>query len=321
MKISDLLCQYLYQNKELVLEGFGVFHLDPSVSPLDTKEPQQVYQGITFEDNNKIKTNPELIDFLVQNSGKMKPLAISDLEAFLTTGRELLNIGKPLILNGIGTLTGYRTLEFTPGPFTPMRLDGGKDTHFRERVATSEDELFSTDDSGHHHTRTTSPQGRALIITLAALVVLLLVGYGVYRFAFHKKDGSSATDSTSQIQPVDNSAPAAQKDTTTSPKVDTAHATVASPTVTPTAQATAPSTVASLGGPTTFEVLIQSFNDAGKAHRRYDSLKVWGHNVVLETHDSTHLDIVMPFNTPLSDTSRIKDSLTVFFGHRVRILH
>jgi hypothetical protein len=185
MKISDLLCQYLYQNKELVLEGFGVFHLDPSVNPNDTKEPQQVYQGITFEDNPKIKTPSDLIDFLVQNSGKMKPLAISDLEAFLTTGRELLNIGKPLILNGIGTLTGYRTLEFTPGPFTPMRLDG-KDTHFRERVATSEDELFAHDDSGH--SRTTSPQGRALIITLAGLVVLLLVGYGVYSHRQHQPD-------------------------------------------------------------------------------------------------------------------------------------
>jgi hypothetical protein len=318
MKISDLLCQYLYQNKELVLEGFGVFHLDPSVSPNDTKEPQQVYQGITFEDNPKIKTPPDLIDFLVQNSGKMKPLAISDLEAFLTTGRELLNIGKPLILNGIGTLTGYRVLEFTPGPFTPMRLDGGKDTHFRERVATSEDELFAHDDSGHH-SRTTSPQGRALLITAAALIVLLLVGYGVYRFAFHKKDGSAATDSTSQIQPVDNNAPAAQKDTTTQPKADTTHP--AAPNGA-TAVAPAPATVATTsGGPVTFEMLIQSFSDPAKAHRRYDSLKIWGHNVVLETHDSTHLDIVMPFNAPLSDTTRIRDSLTTFFGHRVHVVH
>jgi hypothetical protein len=316
MKISDLLCQYLYQNKELVLEGFGVFHLDPSVNPNDTKEPQQVYQGITFEDNPKIKTPSDLIDFLVQNSGKMKPLAISDLEAFLTTGRELLNIGKPLILNGIGTLTGYRTLEFTPGPFTPMRLDG-KDTHFRERVATSEDELFAHDDSGH--SRTTSPQGRALIITLAGLVVLLLVGYGVYRFAFHKKD-SSAIDSTSQIQPVDNNAPAAQRDTTTPPKTDTAHAATTPAGPAPVTPATTPAATAA-GGPSTFEVVIQSFSDAAKAHRRYDSLKVWGHNVTLVTHDSTHLDIVMPFNAPLSDTSRIRDSLTVFFGHRVHIVH
>lgn len=318
MKISDLLCQYLYQNKELVLEGFGVFHLDPSVSPNDTKEPQQVYQGITFEDNPKIKTPPDLIDFLVQNSGKMKPLAISDLEAFLTTGRELLNIGKPLILNGIGTLTGYRVLEFTPGPFTPMRLDGGKDTHFRERVATSEDELFAHDDSGHH-SRTTSPQGRALLITAAALVVLLLVGYGVYRFAFHKKDGSAATDSTSQIQPVDNNAPAAQKDTTTPPKVDTTHSLATPSSPAPATPVSSP--VATTGGPTTFQVVIQSFNDPAKAHRRYDSLKIWGHNVFLQTHDSTHMDIIMPFNEPLSDTTRVRDSLTVFFGRRVHILH
>jgi hypothetical protein len=314
MKISDLLSQYLYQNKELVLEGFGVFHLDPSVNVQDAKEPQQVYQGITFENNNKVKTPPEIIDFLVQHSGKMKPLAISDLEAFLTTGRELLNLGKPLILNGIGTLTGIRqqNLEFTPGPFIPVRLE--REGQFRERVATSEEELFHAEDVPGVP-RTSASSRRVMLIVAGALVVLL-AGWGVYHIAFQHK-ASTGTDTTGQIQPVETDAPAAHKDTTTG-ATDTAAKT---PATNPGAPAASPATPANATtGPVTFKVLIQTYPDAARAHRRVDSLIKWGHRVVLETRDSTHFAILMPFTLPLSDTTRVRDSLADFFGRRVRVL-
>lgn len=309
MKISDLLSQYLYQQKELVLEGFGVFHLDPTVNVQDAKEPQQVYQGITFENNNKAKTTPELIDFLVQHSGKMRPLAISDLEAFLTTGRELLNIGKPLILNGIGTLSGVRAthLDFTPGPFIPVRLE--KEGQFRERVATSEEEMFSAEDTPGAPGNPAS--GRRTLLIVAIILVLILVGWGIYHIATQHKTGQ-ATDTTSQIQPVESSdSPAAKKDTTA--VTDTLKAPVTAP-VAPATAVTGPS------GPVTFNILIQNFNDPVKAQRRVDSLRKWGHNVVLETHDSTHLSILMPFSLPLTDTTRVRDSLQDFFGRRVHVV-
>ena len=314
MKISDLLSQYLYQTKELVLEGFGVFHLDPSVNVQDTKEPQQVYQGITFENNNKVKSTPELIDFLIAHSGKMKPLAISDLDAFLMTGRELLNLGKPLILNGIGTLTGIRqqNLEFTPGPFIPVRLE--REGQFRERVQTSEDELFSSEELPGSQ-RPSSASGRRILLILAGALVVLLAGWGVYHVAFQRKAGTGA-DTTNQIQPVENDTPAAHKDTTGSTGAVPALPVDSSRKQVPTQAMQAMSTVT---GPVTFRVLIQSFSDADKAHRRLDSLRKWGHTVVLETQDSTHLSLLMPFSLPLSDTTRVKDSLQDFFGRKVYV--
>jgi len=321
MKISDLLCQYLYQNKELVLEGFGVFNLDQSVNPLDNKEPQQIYQGITFENNAKIKTPTPLVDFLIQQSGKMRPLAISDLEAFLTTGRELLNLGKPLVLTGIGTLTGYKAnqLDFTPGPFIPVKLDS-TEGQFRDRVTTNQEEMFRTEDghSGHQQ----SMQNRKWLLLLAAVLVLLLAGWGVYHFAFHKKEGLSAEDSTSQIQPVDAGNPAARKDTSAAGlvKTDTTSAPAVNPGSTTPAASPAQLANSTVNGPVSFRVLIQTFNEAAKAQRRYDSLKNWGHNVVLETIDPTHLSIVMPFSLPLADTTQVKDSLSTFFGRPVHVL-
>jgi hypothetical protein len=318
MKISDLLCQYLYQNKELVLEGFGVFHLDQSVSSADSRETQQAYQGITFENNIKSKTPAPLVDFLVQQSGKMRPLAISDLEAFLMTGRELLNLGKPLILNGIGTLTGYKPsqLDFTPGPFIPVRLDS-TEGQFRERVATREDELFRTEEnSGGHQS---SPQNRTLMLLVAAILVLLVVGWGVYHFAFQKHD-QTVTDTTGQIQPVDTDTPAAKKDTSA---INAASPGNAPGKVDSAAGATVnegPKTSVAATGPVTFRVLIQTYHDLAKAQKRFDSLRVWGHNVSMETRDSTHYDIIIPFSVPLRDTLKVKDSLSTFFGRPMRVV-
>jgi hypothetical protein len=311
MKISDLLCQYLYQNKELVLEGFGVFHLDQSVGPVDSKEPQQAYQGITFENNIKAKSPIPLIDFLVQQSGKMRPLAISDLEAFLTTGRELLNLGKPLILNGIGTLTGYKPsqLDFTPGPFIPVRLDS-TEGQFRERVATREDELFRTEENSGG--RTNTPQNRTLMLLVAGILVLLVAGWGVYHFAFQKHD-QVTTDTTGQIQPIDTDTPPAKKDTSSinAARVDSASGAAAGQGL---------RTSMAVTGPITFRVVIQTFSEPAKARRRLDSLVKWGHNVILETRDSTHMAIVMPFSRPLIDTTRVKDSLEDFFARRIYVL-
>jgi hypothetical protein len=302
MKISDLLCQYLYQTRELVLEGFGVFRLDPSVNPTEAKEQEQVYQGITFENDPKLKTPAPFVDFLILHSGKMKPLAISDLEAFLTTGKELLNIGKPLILNGIGTLTRIRNqyLEFTPGPFIPIRLEP-LEHPFRERVATSEEELFRSEDvpGGVNTSR-----NRRTLLIVAVVLLVLLGGWGVYHFLIQKK--SSAADT--QIQPAE--APTAQKDTTAGAVSSTEAGPAAKPDSIP----------ASGTGPVTFRILVRTYEDQASAQRRFDSLKTWGHNVAMVKEDSTHYSIIMPFSVPLSDTTAVKDSLTDFVGRKVTVL-
>jgi predicted nucleotidyltransferase len=73
-------------------------------------------------------------------------------------------------------------------------------------------------------------------------------------------------------------------------------------------------------GPITFRVLIQTYRDLAKAQKRFDSLRVWGHNVSMETRDSTHYDILIPFSVPLADTLKVKDSLSDFFGRPVHVL-
>ena len=59
----------------------------------------------------------DLIDFIVQNTKKIKPLASADLDSFLTLGRQFLNIGKPFTIQNLGTLEKLKSgdLNLNPG--------------------------------------------------------------------------------------------------------------------------------------------------------------------------------------------------------------
>ena len=82
MKISPLLAQYLFTNKQLSLAGLGRFILEDS-------------GGITFHQDITVKEDPELVSFIAEKSGKMKSLIAADLDSNLELARQFLNIGKP----------------------------------------------------------------------------------------------------------------------------------------------------------------------------------------------------------------------------------
>ena len=106
MKLSSLFSKYLYQEKKLRLPGIGEFTLDPSITVPDVSDKlfADFLQNIRF---NQIQINApdeQFINFIRTETGKIKPLAESDLESFLSDGKILLNIGKPFYIEGIGSL-------------------------------------------------------------------------------------------------------------------------------------------------------------------------------------------------------------------------
>jgi hypothetical protein len=128
-----LLTQYLYLHKKLNLPGIGSFILDPSAILPDehNKDPHAVAVGIEFK--NAVITEPddELIEFIRVHTGKMKSLALADLDSFITLGTELVNIGKPFYLEGIGMLTKNKDgkYDFKPGEYSTLvqgKLKKGK---------------------------------------------------------------------------------------------------------------------------------------------------------------------------------------------------
>ncbi|MEO8584037.1 MAG: hypothetical protein ABI415_09590, partial [Flavitalea sp.] len=119
MKLSSLFAKYLYLKKELNLPGIGVFSLDPSIiiPEATEKNATDFIQQIKYVQNPVSGADEAFINFIRAETGKIRPLAVSDLDSFLTDGKILLNIGKPFQLEGIGSLLKTKTgvYEFTPG--------------------------------------------------------------------------------------------------------------------------------------------------------------------------------------------------------------
>ena len=105
MKVQDLLAEYLYQNKTLILPSIGSFELNSAINIYETKEESWPEDAITFTQNSNAAVEDHFVSYLVQHSGKMKPLALSDLDSYISNGVQLLNIGKPFTIKGIGALT------------------------------------------------------------------------------------------------------------------------------------------------------------------------------------------------------------------------
>ena len=111
MKISPLLAQFLSANKQLSLAGLGRFILDDS-------------GGIIFQHDPYVKEDAELVKFIAENTGKMKSLVASDLDSNLELARQFLNIGKPYLFEGIGTLSKnkFGTIEFVQGNYLQEKI-------------------------------------------------------------------------------------------------------------------------------------------------------------------------------------------------------
>src|SRR6185437_9300476 len=177
VKLPQLLSQYLYQHRKLDLPGIGSFTLDAgAVIPQESDRIGQVpATGIAFKNANIALADDVLITYIKEHTGKMKSLAAADLDFYLTTGRQLLNIGKPFYLDGIGTLLKNKEglLEFTPGDYLVARLED----HHHDRRTTAGHEEETREESRN----TNSRQTLLLVGLIAGLIVIGWGGYYLYK--------------------------------------------------------------------------------------------------------------------------------------------
>ena len=177
MKIDSLLGLYLYQHKKLNLPGIGTFEADQStIVPEDNDKHHTPVQGITFKQHSNPEPDDSLIDFIKTHTGKMKPLAVSDLESYLMLVKQFLNIGKPFYIEGIGTLQKITdgTLQFTPGDYSSARLETPESSNAGRRKAADENKK---NDAGESR-----GTGRKAMILLATVATLAVIGWGGYYF-------------------------------------------------------------------------------------------------------------------------------------------
>jgi len=333
------------------LPGIGSFTLDAAaVIPQESDRVGQVpASGISFKNANIAAPDEALILFIKEHTGKMKSLASADLDFFLTTGRQLLNIGKPFFLEGIGTLLKNKEgqLDFAPGEYTVARLE-------EPHSVTSEKKSTSFEDGPRqHHTGNTNIRQTLLLIGLVGgLVIIGWGGYYLYKRNNYveptqenqarvipepaPRADSTGTAGTSgaNSQKVDTAAkqatgattPATGSNASTNPTAGTTASTnpAAGATATPAAQAP----VVSAGtipipaeGQSLYRFVILQTPNKSHALRRYNQLLGYQLNIKMDQKDSSFFKLYFPIAAAIRDTTHIKDSLADVYAAHVVIEH
>jgi hypothetical protein len=189
LKISPLLAQFLIKNKQLSLAGLGRFTLNDSGE-------------INFQHDASVKEDPELVNFIAENTGKMKSLVASDLDSNLELARQFLNIGKPYLFEGIGTLSKnkFGTIEFVQGNYLQEKnkenAGYGRDkTSTTENSFTDYEEMFSP-------RKPKTPATKSIITWLVAIAGLSLAVFGGYIVYTKTKNKKETVVVKEEIQPI-----------------------------------------------------------------------------------------------------------------------
>ena len=302
MKIEQLIVQHLYNNKYVSLPGIGIFKLRPDVSfPVESDKDFTIpADAFSFEYNLKAGVDDSLVEFIVQQTGKIKPLAFSDLESYAILAKQFLNLGKPLLIDGVGTVQKSQRgeYEFTPGQFVNPKIDD----IFKPVKERTKDEVSFESGS------TAGNSNKNLTIGLI-VAVIALAGFALYYFLVLKNVHNNAPVEEAAIIIADTT----KKDTTKIPvaTIDTAAKKVidSQPKIdTPVAKHL------SIVDTSNFAIVLKDYPTRAEAQRAYKRLTNWGHKLAIVTVDSTKYKLVMPFASALSDTLRAKDSIRRFFG-------
>lgn len=301
MKIDQLLARFLYENKQIALPGIGVFTLDEgTIIPEDTEKQRTPVSGISYAKKQVNVIDDKLIDFVRTHTGKIKPLAHSDIESYLSLCTQLLNIGNPLFIDGIGTLIKNKEGDFifTPGAYMVQKLEDI--TIIKENTEHTSRSAF--DEAYNRYEPSTNNLRKLLLIAGIALTVGL-IAWGAYYLFKHNK---AATETQLPSQ-NDSTVSAINVDTTSSLPIkpdslkikDSLHTTV----------------------PLTgmYKFIIETDNSKERALRHYNQYVSYKMNVELQTSDSITFKILYNLNATPADTTRIKDSLMRNLGRKVII--
>ena len=287
--------------------------------------------GITFRNANIALADDNLITFVKDHTGKMKSLAAADLDFYLTTGRQLLNIGKPFYLEGIGTLVKNKEgkFEFTPGDYLVARLEEHAH-HDRRSAAASTHEEQTREES-----RAVAGNRRQTILLLGLIAGLVIVGWGGYYL--YKRNTYVEPTAENRATVIPDTPTRKTPDTTARAMADTARSVPTTGNLAKTdtakvdATAAKPAGVAAAPAPvvlhepvpgageTLFRFVILQTANKGHALRRYNQLLGYQLNIHMYQKDSAFFKLYFPIAAPVRDTTRIRDSLADVYAARVTI--
>jgi hypothetical protein len=286
MKIEQLLVQHFYNSREITLQGMGTFRLSPDfVAPRENDKDVEIPDNaISFQYNPRATADDALIDYIVQQSRKMKALASADLDSYLVLGKQFLNIGKPFKIEGMGMLVKNQQgdLEFTKAHSFNSKVEA--------TPAPLKEHRENPEISFASETKPSGGNKKGLLIGGIVLVISLLCTTAWYFLV--KKNNTETVATTPAVQTdTPNTVVIAKPDTATLSRID--------------------STLEN--GKYNFKVVFLETADSAAAAARKNELTRRGHTIIMYKNGPLNYKLAEPFMLPLSDTTHIKDSLNSYY--------
>jgi hypothetical protein len=301
LKIEQVLIHYLLKNKQLTLQGIGTFRLEAALP--DTADPDKPIiipeNAISFHYDPKVVEDAGLVDFIIEYTGKIKPLASSDLDSYLMLGRQFLNIGNPFILPNLGTLqkTNSGELVFKGGQHAADKIDSQRMKIEDEGAEEHEENMFN-DYQREHRTQ----NGKTILFVISLLIAGFIV-WAIWRYVFNPEDQQEKIQSTEAIIPLTDSSH--YTDSLNAALIDSNKIVKKNPS-----------------DSFTFKVVVNEYTNRQMALERLAKLKTYGRKVILYTDDSITYKIAEPFMRPLIDSIEVLDSLGRYYGkNKIRLEH
>ena len=299
LKLTHLIAQYLYKNKYLHLQGIGSFQLDKSIiidEDSNKKNQETGIEGVSFESNAATKEDPELVSFISSYTGKIKALASADLSSHLELAKQFMNIGKPFLFEGIGSLSRIRSGEyaFTPGNTLTEKLAEQKPketkqtSSIEEPVSDYKSALYKQEKKSNWKKPVT------FMLIIAGIALAIWGGYTVYK-------RTSANNNNKQEVAKEDKTIILEDNIKANP--DSLNIQTANNTNNHT-------------GSTKF---ILEVSDKDRATQRYAKLKTFQWDVKMETKDSVSFKLFLLLPINVADTTKVLDSLTRLNGKQVFI--
>lgn len=282
MKLAPLLARYLHEHNRLDLPGIGTFSCSPSAFPEeDVRRPRgQEPVTVSFENNPAIKENPGLISFIASQTGKIKALAAADLDSYLELAKQFLNIGKPFLFEGIGSLVKNRPGEYSLASSEPLF----------DKTKGSEKDMSATEHTSGEYSSILKPKKEKIswrkpavaLLVIAGLGLAVWGGYTVYKITTAK----NKTEKTGQKAGEEQGTQTSNKDTSLQKQVPVA------PVLNDTL-------------PRNFKIVVETA-DSNRALSRYRNLVMRGvKDVQVETKDSVTYKIFFIVASKPADTASV----------------
>ncbi len=300
--LDAYIADFLLENKKLSAQGLGEFTIVDG-------QAENGAPKVQFVSDKAAYTSDELIQFIAEQQGKNKVVTGFDVESHLNQVKQFINIGTPWTIPGFGQLQLGKSRDFE----FIQQVPNEHALHERnKRKQASTDAHYQTYDVSNPATARSSNTGTILL----TLFIILALGAGGYYFYANRSNSATAANAkdssatvTDTLVPLPSST---TKDTTAIKQLpaNSAAATVDNSMLTSTAK------------PSGFRFVLSRTTNGVYAVKRYNQLKTYGAKVYIDSirRDTSSLyKIYLIKNASPSDTARLRDSLTKYYGKPVRV--